>query len=90
MQSERRTVIFTGRVQGVGFRMTTVQFAKGLPISGTVKNLSDGDVELVVTGPPSQIDALVNRLTEHFDADIRTQHHAPADAPRATGIQIIH
>ena len=45
-----KKVIFTGRVQGVGFRYTTKQIALGFDVSGTVKNLSDGTVELRLMG----------------------------------------
>tara|TARA_R110002096_G_scaffold432734_2_gene650047 strand:+ start:422 stop:694 length:273 start_codon:yes stop_codon:yes gene_type:complete len=43
-------VFFEGRVQGVGFRFTTKQLAKEFDISGWVKNLPDGRVELMVQG----------------------------------------
>ncbi|QDU10215.1 acylphosphatase [Gimesia aquarii] len=39
--------VFQGRVQGVGFRYRTSKLAKQHPITGFVKNLSDGTVELV-------------------------------------------
>ena len=68
---ERRTILFSGRVQGVGFRMTAVQFAEELPLTGTVRNTEDRDVELVVQGEMADIDALVQRLHEHFGSFIR-------------------
>ncbi|MEO0413354.1 MAG: acylphosphatase [Verrucomicrobiota bacterium] len=43
-----RRYFFTGRVQGVGFRYATKQLAKGFDVQGTVTNLSDGRVELVI------------------------------------------
>ncbi|QDT28652.1 acylphosphatase [Gimesia panareensis] len=39
--------IYEGRVQGVGFRYRTSQLAQRYPITGFVKNLADGTVELV-------------------------------------------
>lgn len=39
--------IYEGRVQGVGFRYRTSQLAQRYPITGFVKNLTDGTVELV-------------------------------------------
>jgi len=89
---ERRTILFSGRVQGVGFRMTVVQFAENLPLAGTVRNTDDGDVELVAEGKSADIDALITRLREHFGSFIRTISQTPARATglRGSGIQIIH
>lgn len=41
-------VIFSGNVQGVGFRYTAYQLAKRFSVTGTVKNLNDGRVALYV------------------------------------------
>ncbi|MGV3661494.1 MAG: acylphosphatase [Prosthecobacter sp.] len=41
-----RHVYFSGRVQGVGFRYSTKQIASGFDVTGWVKNLPDGRVEL--------------------------------------------
>lgn len=41
-----KQVLYSGRVQGVGFRYTTKQIASGYEVTGTVKNLPDGRVEL--------------------------------------------
>lgn len=94
--SDRRRIVFSGRVQGVGFRMTAVQLAEDLPLSGTVQNLPDGDVELVVEGAAADIDVLISRLREHFARHIRTftqDRSTPlgwntGNGPR--GLRIIH
>jgi acylphosphatase len=65
-------VIFSGHVQGVGFRMTALHCARDLPLSGTVRNLDDGAVELIAEGSPADIDTLIARLREHFHSYIRT------------------
>ncbi len=46
----RLTVLYSGRVQGVGFRYTVKTVATGFEITGTVRNLADGRVELVAEG----------------------------------------
>ena len=43
-------VYYSGRVQGVGFRWTTLQIAKEFEVTGTVRNLRDGRVQLDVCG----------------------------------------
>jgi acylphosphatase len=52
----RKTVHYSGRVQGVGFRYTTCQIASGFPVAGYVRNLPDGRVELVVEAEPRDVE----------------------------------
>lgn len=54
----RRTVYFTGRVQGVGFRYVTQSIALRHPVTGFVRNLPDGRVELVAEGTTAELDRL--------------------------------
>jgi acylphosphatase len=49
----------TGRVQGVGFRWITVREARNRDITGYVKNLDDGSVEIEAEGYKEQLDAFV-------------------------------
>ena len=56
-----------GRVQGVGFRYTTKDCAQRLGLVGTVRNLSDGSVEIYVKGHLNIIEELFRVLQdEHF------------------------
>lgn len=55
----RRHIIFYGRVQGVGFRYYSVNKARQLGLTGWVKNLYDGSVEMEVQGVESKIDELI-------------------------------
>lgn len=48
--NKRMEVYFSGRVQGVGFRFTAEHIAKKFPVTGYVRNLSDGRVEVVAEG----------------------------------------
>ena len=70
--AEVRTILFSGRVQGVVFRMTAVHFANGRALDGTVRNLPDGRVEMIAAGEPAEIDGLVSRLREHFGSFVRS------------------
>ena len=47
-----------GHVQGVGFRYFTWQYALKIGVTGFVRNLADGSVEVVAVGSESQIEAL--------------------------------
>jgi acylphosphatase len=53
---QRMQVLYTGRVQGVGFRYTTKTLACGFEVTGTVRNLSDGRVELIVEGDRPELE----------------------------------
>lgn len=56
----RRRVLVSGRVQGVGFRASTVaQASRHAGIRGFVRNLDDGRVEAVFQGPEAEVLALV-------------------------------
>jgi len=54
--------IVRGRVQGVGFRYFVSKCAGSLKISGTVRNLPDGSVEVKASGDRASLDQLVERL----------------------------
>ena len=49
-------------MQGVGFRYTVQRLADGFDVSGYVKNLPDGRVELVVEGKPAETAAMLSRI----------------------------
>ena len=51
------TVVYSGHVQGIGFRYTTKTVATGFEITGTIRNLPDGRVELVAEGSRAELDA---------------------------------
>ena len=51
------TVLYSGRVQGVGFRYTAKTVITGFKISGTVRNLPDGRVELIAEGAPAELES---------------------------------
>lgn len=56
MNRQRLHIVYTGRVQGVGFRYTTKVVACGFDVTGTVRNLSDGRVELFAEGERRELE----------------------------------
>jgi len=85
-------VVFFGNVQGVGFRYTTRSIAKKLGITGTVRNLSDGSVEMIAQGTPVLIESLLSELkTQAFNGAIHTtqEERRPVGNPFSS-FEIIH
>lgn len=59
----RKHIYFSGRVQGVGFRFQASWAAKRFGLTGWVKNLYDGRVEMEVQGDADAIDGMLKALT---------------------------
>jgi acylphosphatase len=66
----RRTVYFSGSVQGVGFRYTTRHIASRFGVTGFVRNLPDGRVELVAEGDPAEVDRFEQDLQDTMSSYI--------------------
>ncbi|MBI5600245.1 MAG: acylphosphatase [Gemmatimonadetes bacterium] len=64
VSGERRAVQVRvrGRVQHVGFRWFVARAARGLAVSGWVRNAEDGTVEVAAEGTPAQVDQLLAAL----------------------------
>lgn len=58
----RANVYYSGRVQGVGFRYTVKHLATGYEVVGTVRNLDDGRVELIVEGERTEVEAFLEAI----------------------------
>ena len=78
----RRTYLFSGHVQGVGFRYTARHCAAGHDVTGYVRNLPDGRVELVMEGPDAEMDAVIEALAGEMGRNISRQ---TCDMTTATG-----
>lgn len=61
---ERVTVHYSGRVQGVGFRATVRQIACGYDVTGSVRNLADGRVELIAEGTKAELQDFLKGVAE--------------------------
>lgn len=56
---KRYRVVFSGRVQKVGFRLEVLELAKRLELTGYCKNLESGQVLAEIQGPSNKIDYLI-------------------------------
>jgi acylphosphatase len=61
---QRREVLYSGRVQGVGFRATARRIAQGYAVTGFVRNLPDRRVELVVEGDAAELDRFLADIAQ--------------------------
>ena len=83
------TVLFTGHVQGVGFRYTVLQVAKEFEVAGFVSNLADGRVHLEAEGRAGEVAAFVDAVQERMHGYIRKlERTAKKRAPAFTGFVI--
>jgi acylphosphatase len=87
----RMTVHYSGKVQGVGFRYTTKTKAMGFEITGTVRNLSDGRVELIAEGRRSELEEFLCAIRDAGLAGfIRDEQVTWADAEnKFRGFEIV-
>lgn len=66
----RRTLFFTGRVQGVGFRFTAESIASRFTVVGYVRNLPDGRVEVVAEGAGDELDRFQSAIENAMRSNI--------------------
>ena len=59
---ETEKIIFSGRVQGVGFRYSSKMFADELYLTGTIHNERNGDVITIIQGPVDTINQFIRGL----------------------------
>ena len=64
MSRSRLHNFYSGRVQGVGFRYTVKTLASGFEVTGIVRNVSDGRVELVAEGARDELEAFRRAIRE--------------------------
>ena len=83
-------VFYEGRVQGVGFRFTVRHIAKGFDVTGWVRNLPDGSVELIAEGDTAEVDRFIEALGRQM-ADYITSASVQHESPQGlTDFRIRH
>ena len=84
-----KLIFFIGRVQGVGFRYTAHRAAIRNQLTGFVRNLPDGSVEIIAQGQTQDIDDCINDIKKSFGSYIReTRINEVPPNPRYTNFQI--
>lgn len=85
-------IFYEGNVQGVGFRYSIKQIAKGFDVIGWVRNLPDGRVELQVSGEREELTAFLEAISRsELRAHIKDQTAVPlANSPAQSGFVIRH
>lgn len=64
MKRQRVTVFYSGHVQGIGFRYSVKTQAAGFEVTGQVRNLSDGRVELKAEGAREELEGFLQAIRE--------------------------
>lgn len=74
------TILFSGTVQGVGFRYRTERVARGYDVAGYVRNLPDERVELVAEGDRAEVEQFLGAVEQTMAGYIRgrQRHEGPA------------
>ncbi len=81
--------IFIGHVQGVGFRFTAHRIARRSQLTGYVRNMRDGSVEMFAQGESRDIDECIGAIQENFPGYLNgiTIDEVPPD-PKYTDFKI--
>lgn len=83
-----KKVFFAGRVQGVGFRYGTKQAAMGFDVTGLVRNLADGRVELRVMGEMDEVEEFLREIREESNLAHHILEYVEEEMPLAEMQQV--
>ena len=91
MEQTAKHILFSGQVQGVGFRYTANRIAARYNLTGFVCNLPDGDVEMLAQGAEQDIDNCIAEIQDCFSGYVRDTRisRLPPDS-RYTNFRITH
>ena len=89
---ERVTVHYSGRVHGVGFRATVRHLACGYDVTGAVRNLTDGRVEMIAEGAKEELKSFLTGIAESELSGLIARQHETWSAAQGNlkGFVITH
>lgn len=79
MEKVRKHILFSGRVQGVGFRYRAMYLCQTYSLTGWVGNLWDGRVEMEIQGEERSIYDMIGAL--NTGSFIRIDDYVVKDLP---------
>ncbi len=89
MEQAAKHIMFSGSVQGVGFRFTALNVANRYHLTGYVRNLPNGSVEMLAQGPAEIIDSCVRDIEDSFAGYVRQTDTKPVTPdPKLTNFRI--
>jgi acylphosphatase len=71
MEPTAKHIVFSGSVQGVGFRFTAMNIANRYHLTGYVRNHPNGSVEMLAQGPAETIDGCIREIEDSFSGYVR-------------------
>ncbi len=90
-EQQQREIRYAGRVQGVGFRYTVRSLAARFAVTGFVRNMPDGRVQLVVEGDAGEIEGFLDAIKAEMTSYIRdVQETARPASGRFPAFEIRH
>jgi acylphosphatase len=83
-------IFYEGNVQGVGFRYSVLLIARGFDVTGFVRNLRDGRVEMQTAGEDEEVRAFIEEIGQsQLRSHIKKQSETPlANPPPFRGFEI--
>ncbi|MCU0641882.1 MAG: acylphosphatase [Candidatus Margulisbacteria bacterium] len=74
MTVKRALVTYYGRVQGVGFRFTAEDAARNYAVTGYVRNMPDGSVEVVAEGEEKELNAFLTSVDDQLGQYVKNRN----------------
>lgn len=78
-----RRYVVAGFVQGVGFRWSTARLARSLGVTGSVRNRTDGSVEIVAAAAPGVLDRFRQGLRRDMPGRVDSVSERPVEPPES-------